>query len=396
MQSLPLPAEKMGVHHMTEGWLVDNALEEHEGYLACGLVARHLYRVMINCCDSEGRARAAARTWKRNASLSDNAEVPLEEIEAAIEQLAHVGLIVLYGKGYMFLPGRFEHNVGRDYWKKSGHPLPSREILEAHPEYLEGIKRLSTKGRLAKGAPADPRYPELLGRVRDEPGQTVTNREGPVTNRDEPGKGGKGPSEVGVGVGVGIRKKEEEGGIDTTVDNSTSSETKIPPPVDNSKPEEESLEANPGQVRMLEEMAEERRTTLPKFAALTGLSYPIRAQDVTPLRRALGGIPRGRPADLAVVKRNDLLDRLWLSVEEALSDPDAVIAAIKDIQDETSRRAMMNRLETKLRELADKVGRSLETVLANVRGEILPSAPFLRLADLPAVYQELGIGEAAH
>ncbi len=196
---------------MANSFLVSTALEDNDRYLSCGLVARQVYQAMIRHADDEGRAQASARSWKRKAALFDKAEVPVADVEAAIQELADEGLVVFYGDGLLFLPGRFEHNAGRLYWAASTHPLPPAELLEQHPEYLDGLRRLTRCGHLRRETPAAPRYPELV----------ANEREGPRPKGDEERPGANNCEEVrttandceqqrptGTGVGVGSSSSE--------------------------------------------------------------------------------------------------------------------------------------------------------------------------------------------
>ena len=193
---------------MSNEYLITSEILTNGRIVTVSLLARYLYMAMILLADHEGRATAVPNTWKAQASLWGAAETSIDEIARAILELETAGLIVLYDDGSrLFLPGRFEHNRSRKWWKRSKHPLPPIELLRKHIEYLNGLGWLTTKGRLYEKTIEDRRYPELSEECTPALGYTVS-KEDHNGNRGELG-GSQGErngnsGEVGIDVGVGV------------------------------------------------------------------------------------------------------------------------------------------------------------------------------------------------
>jgi len=190
---------------MGDKFLIKSEIMANERFVSASLLARYLYLAMILLADQEGRGPTASLTWKSLASLWGAAESPSEDIFQAIKELHRVGLIVLYdNNSRFFLPGRFEHNRNRKWWKSSKHPLPPIEVLELHPEYLDRLRCLTTKGHMYETTDEARRYPELRAgdsTPRDEEG----NREEPGGKGEESTRNQEAPG-IGVGEGVGDGK----------------------------------------------------------------------------------------------------------------------------------------------------------------------------------------------
>lgn len=135
-------------------------------YIVASDTAQHLLLVLWLLADDEGRASASPLVIKANGRL----HASVENIAAALHELAEAGLVALYGadgKSHLFLPDWFSEPGGIAYWSKSALPLPSQEDLAAHPAYLAALRRLSVRGRMdfsgeARDGKRDgPRYPAL-------------------------------------------------------------------------------------------------------------------------------------------------------------------------------------------------------------------------------------------
>jgi len=179
---------------MTDGFVITGEILANPKYLACSVLARQIYFAMIMECDHEGREIADPLTWTRHASLFGAAAATTAEVIAALAELDQVRLAVRYvvtGKPYLFLPGRFEHNTGRKYWKRSNCPLPPADLLAEFPEYAVGLAMLTTKSEMRRTLRDGEarRYPQVAHQIPESSGHQVgLNRE----------------STVGVGVGLGV------------------------------------------------------------------------------------------------------------------------------------------------------------------------------------------------
>lgn len=147
---------------MSEEFLLTSEIMANSRFVSVSLLARYLYVAMILHADQEGRAKAEPLTWKKHGALWGAAEADSATIAHAISELSRAGLIVLYDDNRrLFLPGRFEHNPRREYWRSSKEPLPPLALLERYPEYLKGLRGLTTRGHLRTETTEPRRYPEL-------------------------------------------------------------------------------------------------------------------------------------------------------------------------------------------------------------------------------------------
>ncbi|MFO7696231.1 MAG: hypothetical protein R6X16_03640, partial [Anaerolineae bacterium] len=193
---------------MSEMCLLPSGIMTDPRFLSVSLLARYLYLAMDLVADHEGRGPAHPSTWKAQASLWGVAEVDLAAISDAIRALHGVGLIVLYDEDHhFFLPDRFEHNRARKFWQASKHPLPPLELVHHYPSYLEGLSRLTTKGRLYDNTSEPRRYPEL--RRRSDRAPACPGDKGELGGRRGELGGiqgeGAGPCAEGVIAGLTLR-----------------------------------------------------------------------------------------------------------------------------------------------------------------------------------------------
>jgi hypothetical protein len=182
---------------VNDGFMIDRALYRNPKFLACSGLARQIYAAMILECDDEGRELADPITWMRHAALYGPAAATLDQIAGALAELDSVRLAPRYnasGKAYVFLPGRFEHNPTRKYWRRSQHPLPPPELLVEFPEYVGALAMLTTKSerRHAMRAGEARRYPHLAHLIPEFDGQPMGN-DGQVVGNRGPQVGNCGP-----------------------------------------------------------------------------------------------------------------------------------------------------------------------------------------------------------
>lgn len=176
---------------MADSFLIDEAITANPRLIRCSVLARNIYWTMIFSCDHEGRALADPVIWIREASLFGAAAATEDEVSAALGELSAAGLAPRYevaGKAYVFLPGRFEHKGGRKYWKRSDCPLPPPELLQAYPEYLAGLRLLTTRSELRQTLRAGEgrRYPHLAQQIPESGGHETGNGGTPVVSeRDQ-------------------------------------------------------------------------------------------------------------------------------------------------------------------------------------------------------------------
>lgn len=291
-----------------ESFPVAPGLESHPKYLRCGLLARHLFRVMIGAADAEGRAQADPLTWQQNAALWGPAHQDPAAIEAALAELYREGLAVTYADGrLLFLPGRFEHNPGREYWSKSRHPLPDMDQLLDHPAYLDGLRRIDNRGKLLRTKyPDAPRYPYLGGPGPDggQPLRVLDGDQAPDagTARETPGDSGtvrERPDGVGVGVGVGVvTKRGRARGAPRS--------------------------PSPEQLRTIEDMAAERGADLEAEALAAGCAWPLTAGHVTAIMRHLKGMPQLTAEQVADKRRRARHEAEWDDLDPASRTADEV------------------------------------------------------------------------
>jgi hypothetical protein len=148
----------------------------------------------------------------RHAALFGPAAATVDQVSAALEELNQVRLAPRYevnGKAYVFLPGRFEHNQVRKYWRRSQHPLPPTEMLAEYPEYARPLALLTTKSEIRHTMRTGEarRYPHLAHHMPEFDGQPMGNA--------VPTVGLKGESSVDLGsriIGLG-----EEGDSSSSV-----------------------------------------------------------------------------------------------------------------------------------------------------------------------------------
>jgi hypothetical protein len=200
---------------MTDGFVIDSALMRNPKFLACSGLARQIYAAMILECDHEGRELADPLTWMRHAALFGPAAATVDQVAAALAELDVVRLAPRYvvaGKAYLFLPGRFEHNPGKKYWRRSQHPLPPADLLAEFPEYARGLARLTTKSEIRNTLRGGEswRYPLLAHQIPESDGQHPGNHPTIVGIGRE--------SSVGLGLGLGLG---EEGDSSSSVDEPT-------------------------------------------------------------------------------------------------------------------------------------------------------------------------------
>jgi hypothetical protein len=118
-------------------------------YVACSPQAQHLYLVTRMLADDEGRFAADPPVVAANGRLG---AYSAEDLGGYFEELQAAGLVVLYrhdGRAYGFLPDRFTERTSMKYWSSSVHPLPPASVRERYPNYVEGLRRLDGRGRLA-------------------------------------------------------------------------------------------------------------------------------------------------------------------------------------------------------------------------------------------------------
>ena len=188
---------------MSDEFLIKSEIMTNERIVSVSLLARYLYFAMILLADQEGRAPASSLTWKSLASLWGAAEISDVEIAQAIKELHQAGLIVLYDDDRrLFLPGRFEHNRNRKWWKSSKHPLPPLEVLARYPEYLNRLRCLTTRGHMYETTDEARRYPEL--RAEEGPTQGGKGKGEELGGNKEESTRNQEASGIGVGVGVDI------------------------------------------------------------------------------------------------------------------------------------------------------------------------------------------------
>lgn len=223
---------------MTDGFVISGALYSNPKFLACSGLARQIYQAMILRTDDEGRELADPLTWKAHAALYDAAAATPDQIVAALAELDVVRLAPRYvagGKAYVFLPGRFEHNGSKKYWRRSKHPLPPAEMLAEFPEYAGALARLTTKSELRNTLRVGEswRYPPLAHQIPEFDGQPMGNH---PTNE---GKTRESPVDLDLDLDL-----EEEGDSSSSVDESTraaagSAAPESPPVVASEQPEPE-------------------------------------------------------------------------------------------------------------------------------------------------------------
>ena len=245
---------------MADSFTISGAIHSSPKFLRCGVLARYLFQSMIVNADPEGRSLSDPLHWQQLAALWGPSETPLEGIASAIDELQRERLVVVYGEGgkFLFMPGRFKHNPGRTYWKKSKFPLPAVWLLCEHPDYLGGLARLCTDGRLrdTDDGSRERRYPQLLNagagsstdtdeNSRENVRKTAKDCEKPRTDVRNGGPW------AGVGVGVGVGVGEKKGNRDL-FDAATSNQN--------------AREATKSQLSKLGEIAEERGKELQNVA----------------------------------------------------------------------------------------------------------------------------------
>jgi hypothetical protein len=224
---------------MTDGFVIDRNLHRNPKFLACGGLARQIYCAMILECDDEGRELADPLTWMRHAALFGPAAATVDQVRAALDEMDQVRLAPRYevvGKAYVFLPGRFEHNGARKYWKRSHHPLPPDSMLAEFPEYARGLALLTTKSELRhsmRGGEAR-RYPQVAHLIPEFGGQPMGNQW--ASDGQDMGMTRESPVEVEVDV-------EEEGDSSSSVHEPTRAAAggaapESPPVVADALPEE--------------------------------------------------------------------------------------------------------------------------------------------------------------
>lgn len=131
--------------------------------------AQLVFSSLTRLCDDEGRFWADGRTVQLQALLLTSQAT---EVAEAVSDLEEQGFVQTYRGGeFLFIPDHFrgDWNGRRKYWKKSQFPLPDADALADHPEYLDALRRINRKSRLAYNGEPDlfddsrngPRYPEL-------------------------------------------------------------------------------------------------------------------------------------------------------------------------------------------------------------------------------------------
>ena len=223
---------------MSEEFVITSDVMRNPKFLACSVLARTLYLAMILKTDHEGRALADPLTWMADAALFGAAACTVDQVAAALTELDVVRLAPRYevdGRSFVFLPGRFEHNPQRTYWRRSKCPLPPVDKLSTYPEYLAGLLRLTTKSEMRNSLRSGEnwRYPHLAQQIPESGGQQQGNS--PTT------EGVDRATPVGVGVEVDLR---QEGDSSTAVHESTRAESvaqhpESPPVAAQADPEEE-------------------------------------------------------------------------------------------------------------------------------------------------------------
>jgi hypothetical protein len=303
---------------------VSAAMESNPKYLRCSLLARHLFKAMITHTDAEGRALADPLTWQQEAALWGPAHQDPAAIESALGELYREGLAVTYDAGRMLLlPGRFEHNPGREYWAKSSHRLPPMELLLEVPEYLDGLRRIDSRGKLLRTKyPDAPRYP-ALGPAGPDGGTGLRVLDGdkpatratwetlgqPGTNRETPDGGG-----VGVGVGVGVGDKTRRG-----------PRVRVAP--------------SPSQLRMLEDMATERGRDIEAEAGAAGCPWPLRVADVTTMRLHLKALVPMTEKQAEDQERRAAMDAAWAELDPGANGHELVAELLATHRERDERRA---------------------------------------------------------
>jgi hypothetical protein len=172
-------------------FLINEAITSNPRLIRCSVLARNIYWTMIFACDHEGRALADPVIWIREASLFGAAAATEADVSSALAELSTAGLAPRYevaGKAYVFLPGRFEHKGSRKYWKRSDCPLPPPELLEQYPEYLAGLRLLTTRSELRQTLRTGEsrRYPQFARQIPESGGHEVGTVGHPVVlGRDQ-------------------------------------------------------------------------------------------------------------------------------------------------------------------------------------------------------------------
>lgn len=165
---------------MADCFLIDEGITSNPRLIRCSVLARAIYWTMIFRCDHEGRALTDPVIWIREAALFGAAAATEDQVSAALDELSAVGLAPRYevaGKAYVFLPGRFEHRGSRKYWKRSDCPLPPAELLERYPEYMDGLRLLTTRSEMRHTLRAGEsrRYPHLAQQIPESVGHDAGN-----------------------------------------------------------------------------------------------------------------------------------------------------------------------------------------------------------------------------
>ena len=275
---------------MSEEFVITSDIIDNPKFLSLSVLARNIYLAMILTTDHEGRALADPMTWTSKAALFGPAVCSVDEVEVALMELDRSRLAPQYearGKRYIFLPGRFEHNKGRSYWRSSKYPAPPAPLLEEFPEYAIGLRRLTTKGLMRDELPDKQnwRYPDLQpGRTGGKPDSSKI-----LEFTGTRGELGENSLELGndldrdrdIPKGIGGKKTRAREADECVQADTPEHRLKSPPP------------SGP-QSKTMRKMAEERGLTIKQVRDRMGVDF-ITADDVTRVMAWIKAQPKPDP-----------------------------------------------------------------------------------------------------
>jgi len=154
-----------------------------------------------------------------------------------------------------------------------------------------------------------------------------------------------------------------------------------------------SKKATQAQEAMLCAMAEERGTQLAEVLRSLELMSPIRAADVTEVKRHLDGLPHLSSSEAEQVARKAQIDEEWHRIEPIIRDGHRLAAKLESIPDEGTCHALFVRLDEWLENHIEG-GRSKLDVMRSAIGMKWDDIPILSPKNLPAIWQEAGITPA--